>query len=70
MALSRVKLTVGKLDVCYFTRDQPHLIVYPYMANGNLFDAIVNDKKKIPYSRRIVIALNLVLGLKHLHSKG
>ena len=46
------------------------IIVYPYMRNGNLYEAVVAENKIPSAAKRIGITLGCCLGLKYIHDKG
>lgn len=68
------------ITTCLFTnfsglflryRGKKSLVVYPLMKQGNLFEKVVKESKdKLPYGKRIVIALGITHALLHLHEKG
>ncbi|KAL8492242.1 hypothetical protein ACS0TY_023761 [Phlomoides rotata] len=52
---------------CYFSSVDCNLLVYEYMANGNLWDALHGGKVMLDWPRRHLIALGVAQGLAYLH---
>lgn len=70
-------LTVGSVQhpnivplrgYCRESRGSERLLVYEYMPNGSVLDALLsNDAHLLPWSRRYSIALATACALEHLH---
>lgn len=52
---------------CYYTSRESRLLVYEYMRNGNLWDALHRGKILIQWPTRYGIALGVAQGLAYLH---
>ncbi|PIN10079.1 Serine/threonine protein kinase [Handroanthus impetiginosus] len=52
---------------CYFSRIDCSLLVYEYMPNGNLWDALHRGKVVLDWPIRHQIALGIAQGLAYLH---
>ncbi|KAL6995238.1 Receptor protein-tyrosine kinase cepr1, partial [Sarracenia purpurea var. burkii] len=58
---------IVKLYCCYFSRLDCSLLVYEYMPNGNLWDALHKGKILLDWPTRHQIALGVAQGLAYLH---
>ncbi|CAN6213564.1 unnamed protein product [Urochloa humidicola] len=54
------------LGYCLAGRDH-HALVYEYMAGGNLWRALFQDREILPWRRRLQIAADIAEGLAYLH---
>lgn len=52
---------------CYFSSLDCNLLIYEYMPNGNLRDALDNDRIHLDWPTRHQIALGVAQGLAYLH---
>ncbi|XAR62031.1 Non-specific serine/threonine protein kinase [Bertholletia excelsa] len=52
---------------CYFASSDCNLLVYEYMPNGNLWDALHKGKTVLDWPTRHQIALGVAQGLAYLH---
>ncbi|MCO5576216.1 hypothetical protein L7F22_030024 [Adiantum nelumboides] len=56
--------------LAYIPQPSSHLLIYEYMENGSLHDALIKvaeNKLELPWRKRLDIAKDVATGLKYLH---